>query len=306
MRGGPSKPEHVLVFLKFQRKQGQSQLPLNFLKESRDESIRAKETLPAHFLSPPTTRLFLKNLDALLADSFRFYRGHFRQLLNISVLFFLPVRSLHYVLDAFGYLPDSLLVYGLIVHRVKGSIAYVLISVLTMAGSFLAALLFLAAQNAYIEAAWRRQAMSSLGAYAKAWGLLRDYLRLFLVVNGKILLWSLCFVLPGCYFAFLYSLSYPAFFVDGKKGMAALEASSTAVRKHWRSYLLYGVVFIVLIALLYKLGDFLLANLLGVNEEGELRILPTIGELSFYVYSLNLLIFTTVFFNLFYKELRSN
>ena len=248
----------------------------------------------------------MKSLDTLLADSFGFFRDNFLRFCTIILLLYLPLRLLHIFLESVGYLPDANLVYALIAHKSKGSLLYILVSIVVMSASTLAGLLFMVWTNVFIAANVRGQRLSPLEVLKLSGERLWPFVELLITLTAKLLLWSVCFILPGIYFAVLYAQAAPAFFVDGKRGVAALAASREVISKDWKRFVLFSLVICVLTSLLFKLGDVVFANIFGVNEEGELRVLPTIGKVLFDLYLLHLMTFTATFNIFFYREMKGD
>lgn len=157
-----------------------------------------------------------------------------------------------------------------------------------------------------IQANDREERLGVFEVYRQAAPLCGPYLRVILLALVKIVLWSLVLIVPGIVFGFFYSLANIIFIVDGKKGLEALRESKKIIKANGLVYSGNLALMLLVVYLIFRIIDILLANTFGVNEvEGEFRMLAAIGEWLFYLCTIVLSIFPPVFLFYLYKQMRS-
>ncbi len=248
-----------------------------------------------------------KKLDILLQESFVLHKENFLGLLNIVVLPLVPLIAFYRAIEQFFTKPvDVELMYLLIVKKISHSEGYLGMSFCAIILTFIALILCQIALMKRIDAGARQRDMSSFKAYQEAFALLGPYFLFCMRLFVKIFLWSLCFILPGVYFSMMYSLSPLAFTIDGKRGRDALDLSKKIMQLYARNVIGYTLIVFILMLLLFFFANIWLAGLFGVNEEGEVRILPFIGEGLFVTVEVNLVIYMTAFMYFLYNDLKNN
>jgi len=89
---------------------------------------------------------------------------------------------------------------------------------------------FLAALIRCIQAVDQGEPIGVLKAYGSSLAVLSPYIYVKFLYLFKVFLWSLCLVIPGMIFGFLYCLSGMAMLIGGKKGGEALTYSKKLIR----------------------------------------------------------------------------
>ncbi len=244
-----------------------------------------------------------KSLDQLLKEAFQLYFRHCLTFFNLTAIFYVPLWAIYFSLERNNYAPQLELMVALVTNKVSNSGPYLLTGIVTYAFTVFAVLLFQLASVRLCQSVVSGKTSSSWGAFREAWFSLSGYLAILLLVSCKIFCWSLLFFIPGIIFGTLYSLAPLACVIDGKKGNDALVFSRKIVEKNWFKMSIFSSVFLLVLIMLFFLGDVVFANVFGVNEPTELRIFPFIGEMFFSFWVLNLLLVSMLFFQLLYADL---
>ena len=214
----------------------------------------------------------------LFGQSQRLFRKHWLLFARTALVFFIPF----FLIDRYFW--NNFLLRQDIIFGYSYDVYYLLyLAIAVFVGLFF--FWYLASLIKCIESADGRKPLGVLQSYKQSWPQLRSYIFVKCLYLGKVLLWSLLFVVPGIFFGILYSLSGMALLIDGKRGNEALEASQQIIRPDFFKYLghitlLFLILFaactpgiIILDTLMYFLssaGYFLIALWVSYVEIGIL------------------------------------
>jgi len=174
--------------------------------------------------------------------------GHWLAFFKVFAVFYVPVLMIYYLFWDNSKLIDRIIDrYSLRTFHMIDDASYVVLLILFI--------MFLLAVILRIISADRGQKESVRSVYGKAGKMLKSYAWIKMICAFKVLGWTLLLILPGLYYAVLYSFAGMALLVDGKKGKEALELSRKMVKPNLKIYLVGSLNMLVLllaVCIVYK------------------------------------------------------
>ena len=240
----------------------------------------------------------------LLKSSYNLFDRHFFKFLKILAVPVFILFSLNSLLQFFFLTPD--LIEKLNQREIGSLIKFITVFCCWLYIFVIILALYHIAILKQIQAVDHGEKQSMVDSYRRAWLLCRSYLGVSFLTIGKVLLWTLALFVPGIIFGVLYSFSSMVFVLEGKKGLSALSESKKLIKANLGKYLCCSLLLMLVVYLVFRALDFLLANTFGVNEPGgPFSLLSAIGEGLFGGCIAVLTLFPLIFMYYLYYDLKT-